>query len=140
MLLIYVVFFSVLLAIFYYVVFKDYDFNKSSLGIINPDVPAFSFTNQDGKTITEKDTEDKVYVAGYFFTTCKGICPKMNANLRRVYDAYKDRNDFMILSHSCQPEVDSVPLMKAYEQKMINGKLLKGDDGAYSISNAAITQ
>lgn len=139
MLGIYVVFFAVLLAVFYYAVFRNYDFSASSLGVINPAVPAFSFTNQDGKTITQKDTDDKVYVVEYFFTTCKGICPKMNANMRRVYDAYKDRKDFLILSHTCQPEVDSVPLMKAYEQKMINAKLLKADDGSYSISKNEAT-
>jgi protein SCO1 len=136
---IYVGFFAVLLAVFYIAVFKDYDFSASSLGVINPAVPAFSFTNQDGKEVTQKDTDDKVYVVEYFFTTCKGICPQMNANMRRVYDAYKDRNDFLILSHTCQPEVDSVPQMKAYEQKMINSKLIKADDGSYSISNLPAT-
>jgi protein SCO1 len=64
----------------------------------------------------------------------------MNANMRRVYDAYKDKNDFMILSHTCMPEVDSVPVLKAYEQKMINGLLVKNDDGVYSMSHAPITQ
>lgn len=137
--IIYLVFFALLLAGFYIAVFKDYDFNASSLGVINPAVPAFSFTNQDGKQVTQQDTDDKVYVVEYFFTTCKGICPKMNANMRRVYDAYKDRKDFLILSHTCQPEVDSVPLMKAYEQKMINSKLIKADDGSYSISNKEAT-
>jgi protein SCO1 len=136
---IYVAFFAVLLAVFYYAVFRNYDFSASSLGVINPAVPAFNFTNQDGKTISQKDTDDKVYVVEYFFTTCKGICPKMNANMRRVYDAYKDRKDFLILSHTCQPEVDSVPQMKAYEQKMINAKLLKADDGSYSISKNEAT-
>lgn len=54
--------------------------------------------------------------------------------MRRVYEAYKNENDFLILSHTCMPEVDSLPLLKAYEQKMINGTLLKSNDGSYSIS------
>ncbi len=136
----YIVFFAVLLAVFYFFIMKDYDFSSSPLQVINPAVPAFSFTNQDGKIISQKETDDKVYVVEYFFTTCKGICPKMNANMRRVYDMYKDKQDFMILSHTCMPEVDSVPLLKAYEQKMINGKLIKADDGSYSMSNLPITQ
>ncbi len=135
----YLIFFAVLLAVFYFFIMKDYDFDASPLSVINPAVPAFSFIDQNGKAITQKETDDKVYVAAYFFTTCKGICPKMNANMRRVYDAYKERTDFMILSHTCQPEVDSIPLLKVYEQKMINGKLIKGDDGSYSISNLPIT-
>ena len=136
----YIVFFTLLLGGFLAVVMKDYDFNASPLAVINPAVPAFSFTNQDGKTISQNETDDKVYVVEYFFTTCRGICPKMNANMRRVYDAYKDKNDFMIISHTCMPEVDSVAILKAYELKMINGLLLKNEDGVYSMSNAPITQ
>ncbi len=132
-LLFYVGFFAILLLVFYAFVLKDYDFNASPLPVISQ-VPAFSFVNQDGKTISQKETDDKVYVVEYFFTTCKGICPKMNANMRRVYDAYKNENEFMIISHTCMPEVDSVPLLKAYEQKMINNQLVKGNDGSYSIS------
>jgi protein SCO1 len=131
-LLVYLVFFALLLGGFYLLVFRDYDFSKSNLAV-RSDVEDFSFINQDGKTITQRDVEDKVYVAEYFFTTCKGICPKMNANMRRVYDAFKDEPNFMILSHTCMPETDSVPILKAYEAKMINGTLKKNDDGSYKI-------
>jgi protein SCO1 len=51
-----------------------------------------------------------------------------------VYDAFKDEPDFMILSHTCMPETDSVPLLKAYEAKMIDGKLVKNEDGSYKIA------
>jgi protein SCO1 len=132
-LLVYLVFFALLLGGFYLMVFKDYDFSKSNL-VVRSDVEDFSFINQDGKTITQRDVEGKVYVAEYFFTTCKGICPKMNANMRRVYDAFKDEPNFMILSHTCMPETDSVPILKAYEAKMINGPLKKNEDGSYSIN------
>lgn len=131
--LIYGIFFVLLLGGFYLALFSDYDFSKSNLVVRNNNVGDFSFVNQDGKNITQRETEGKVYVAEYFFTTCKGICPKMNANMRRVYDAFKDEPDFMILSHTCMPETDSVPLLKAYEEKMINGKLVKKEDGSYKL-------
>lgn len=131
-LLIYVGFFALLLTVFYLLVFRDYDFSRSNLAVIN-DVQEFSFINQDGKAVTQRDVEGKVYVAEYFFTTCKGICPKMNANMRRVFDAYKDEPGFMILSHTCMPETDSVPLLKAYEEQMIGGRLKKNSDGSYKI-------
>src|SRR5688572_22768271 len=76
---IYLGFFAVLLTVFYLFVFSDYNFSASKLGVINPQVPEFKFSNQDGKIITQAQTDNKVYVAEYFFTTCKGICPKMNA-------------------------------------------------------------
>ena len=125
-------FFAALVIAFWFFVFKDEDLSKSTLAVINT-VQDFSFINQDGKAITNKSVDGKVYVAEYFFTTCKGICPKMNANMRRVFDAYKDEPDFMIISHTCMPETDSMPLLKAYEERMISGKLVKNDDGSYKI-------
>ncbi|HAO45333.1 MAG TPA: SCO family protein [Ferruginibacter sp.] len=131
--LIYVGFFVLLLGGFYLALFSNYDFSKSNLPVRNATVEDFAFIDQDGKTITQRDVEDKVYVADYFFTTCKGICPKMNANMRRVYDAFKDEPGFMIISHTCMPETDSVPLLKAYEEKMLNGKLVQKEDGSYKL-------
>ncbi|MBC7868131.1 MAG: SCO family protein [Gloeobacteraceae cyanobacterium ES-bin-316] len=131
---IYLGFFAVLLSVFYFFIFKDYDFSASRLAVINPLVPAFKFVNQDGKVFTQSDTDDKVYVTEYFFTTCEGICPKMNANMRRIFDQYKDNPQFLIVSHTCMPEVDSLPLLKAYEQKMLNGILMRKDDGSYKLN------
>lgn len=129
----YVVFFVLLLAGFFFFALKDEDFSRSPLAVINADVEPFSFTNQNGEKITEKEVEGKVYVAAYFFTSCKGICPRMNANMRLVFDAYKNEPGFMILSHTCMPETDSVPLLKAYEAKMVNGVLVKNGDGSCKI-------
>ena len=131
--LIYIGFFALLVLGFWYFLFRDEDLSKSPLAVINTDIPDFSFTNQNGKLITEKDVEDKVYLANYFFTTCKGICPRMNANMRRVYEAYRNEPGFMIISHTSMPETDSVPLLKAYESLMINGKLVRNADGSYRI-------
>ncbi len=133
-------FFVVLIVAFLYFVYKDEDLSKSLLPVINADVQNFSFTNQDGKTITENNVEGKVYVTEYFFTTCKGICPIMNANMRRVFDKFKDEPNFLILSHTCMPETDSVPVLKAYEVKMINGTLGKHADGSYEIEYDSLTQ
>ena len=132
-------FFVVLIVAFLYFVYKDEDLSRSLLPVLNADVQNFSFTNQDGKPVTENNVEGKVYVAEYFFTTCKGICPIMNANMRRVFDKYKDEPNFLILSHTCMPETDSVPLLKAYEAKMINGNLKKNADGSYKIEYDSTT-
>ena len=78
----------------------------------------FSFLNQDGKIFTEKDVAGKVYVAEYFFTTCKGICPKMNNNMKLVYERFKNENDFLILSHTCDPETDVAARLKKYADSL----------------------
>lgn len=80
-------------------------------------VGAFTFVNQDGKTITDKDVAGKIRVAEYFFTTCKTICPKLNENLNKVYEAYKGNDDVMLLSHTVDPEHDSIPALKEYSRR-----------------------
>jgi len=82
-------------------------------------VQDFSFTDQNGQNVNEHSVDGKVYVTEYFFTTCHGICPKMNANMEKVYEKFKNDKNFAIVSHTSMPETDSVPLMKAYEEKMI---------------------
>jgi len=133
----YVGFFVLLFAGYYVFVFSQTDISQSNLPVINNNVQEFAFTDQNGKTITEKDVDGKVYVTEYFFTTCKGICPKMNTNMRRVFDEYKSDSSFMIISHTCMPETDSVPLLKKYEQKMLTSSINKNTDGSYKMINTA---
>jgi protein SCO1/2 len=91
----------------------------------------FSFVNQNGKTITQKDYEGKVYVADFFFTTCGSICPKMTTNLAEVQKAIKNNPKVMLLSHTVFPETDSVSVLKEYALKhgVIDAKwnLVTGD-------------
>jgi protein SCO1 len=77
----------------------------------------FSFVNQNGKTITQKEYEGKIYVADFFFTTCGSICPKMTTNLEEVQKAILNNPKVMLLSHTVFPETDSVPVLKAYAIK-----------------------
>ena len=91
----------------------------------------FSFTNQNGKTITQKDYEGKIYVADFFFTTCGSICPIMTTNMVEVQKAFLNNPKVMILSYSVTPEIDSVAVLKAYAEKNhVNDKkwnLVTGD-------------
>ncbi|MDY0990040.1 SCO family protein [Flavobacterium sp. CFBP9031] len=77
----------------------------------------FSFINQNGDTITQKNYEGKIYVADFFFTTCGSICPKMSTNLVEVQKAVLNNPKVMLLSHTVFPEVDSVSVLKAYAIK-----------------------
>ena len=77
----------------------------------------FSFTNQNGKTITQKDYEGKIYVADFFFTTCGSICPKMTTNLVDVQKAFLTNPKVLLLSHSVLPDIDDVTVLKAYAIK-----------------------
>ncbi|MEO9022792.1 MAG: SCO family protein [Ginsengibacter sp.] len=117
-LIFYSVFFAALIGMFYFLLSFNKGFFDVKLPVLSY-VQDFSFTDQNGQNVTGKDIDGKVYVTEYFFTTCKGICPKMNANMKTVYDKFKDNKDFAIISHTSMPETDSVPLLKAYQEKMI---------------------
>jgi protein SCO1/2 len=91
----------------------------------------FSFTNQNGKTITQKEYEGKIYVADFFFTTCGSICPIMTTNMVDVQKAFLNNPKVMLLSHTVTPEIDSVPVLKKYalQKGVIDSKwnLVTGD-------------
>ncbi|AUC83304.1 SCO family protein [Lacinutrix sp. Bg11-31] len=103
-------------------------------------VPAFSFTNQDGKTITQEDYKGKVYVVEFFFTTCPTICPRMNRNLVDIQNVYKLNNDFGVASFSITPELDTPEVLKEYAEKYgitnPNWNLMTGDETEiYKLAN-----
>lgn len=112
-LLLYSFLFIVLICGFFAFIFGGNDLWRAKLPVLSY-VQPFSFTDQRGLNITQQDVNGKVYVAEYFFSTCKGICPRMNNNLKEVYDKFSDRDDLLILSHTVDPEGDSVERLKAY--------------------------
>ncbi|HMG68568.1 MAG TPA: SCO family protein [Chitinophagaceae bacterium] len=114
----YIIFFSLLVVAFYAVLIKVIPgFSKSKLPPVSY-VQPFSFTNQDGRIITEKDIQGKVFLANYFFTTCKSVCPRMNNEVKKVYEHFKTENDFLILSHTSDPGTDSASRLKHYADSM----------------------
>ncbi len=98
---------------------------------IYPTIPDFSFTNQEGQTITAKDFNGKVYVADFFFTTCPTICPPMTKNLLKVYNTFKNNPGVALLSHTIDPEHDSVSVLKEYA----NGLGVKADKWQFVTGN-----
>lgn len=81
-------------------------------------IPKFSFVNQDSQFISNKTYDDKIYVADFFFTSCPTICPMMKAQMLRIYNEYRDNNKVKLLSHTIDPEHDSVALLKEYAGKL----------------------
>lgn len=113
----YLIFFVLLFGGFYAFLYATIDSSKSRLPVLNI-VKPFSFERQDGRHITDKDVAGKVYAAEFFFTTCEGICPKMNRNMKKVFDQFKNEKDFLILSHTVDPETDSVARLKVYADSL----------------------
>lgn len=77
-------------------------------------LPAFSLVDQNGAVFTNEDLKGKTVIADFFFTRCPTICPKMTAQMKRLYEQFDDRNDIIFLSHTVDPKRDSLPVLRDY--------------------------
>ncbi|MDI9337109.1 MAG: SCO family protein [Alphaproteobacteria bacterium] len=111
--LFYAVFFIVLLTI----LFLYNKYNKYNAKIVLPVlsyVNPFAFTDQNNNSFTNKTMEGKIWVVSYFFTSCKGICPNLNTALKTIAIEFKNDTNVKIITHTCQPEKDSIAVLKKY--------------------------
>ena len=81
-------------------------------------IAPFQFVDQDSAIITKADFDGKIYVADFFFTSCRTICPIMKTQMVRIYDATKDMPDVLLLSHSIDPEWDTVALLHDFAARL----------------------
>lgn len=91
---------------------------KTVIDTIYHQIPAFTFINQDSLPLTDKDFDNKIYVANFFFTHCPSICPTMQRNLLKVYQKYHGDNRVAFLSHSIDFKYDSPSVLKSYAEKL----------------------
>jgi protein SCO1/2 len=80
----------------------------------NHKIADFAFTNQNGKVVTQKDYENTIYVADFFFTTCPTICPKMTDNMVWLQNQLKNNPEVKLLSFSVTPDIDTPEVLKKY--------------------------
>lgn len=103
-------------------------------------VPEFSFTNQNGNTVTNTTFEDKVYVVEFFFTTCPSICPIMNQNMLKIEKEFYGNPNFGIASFTIDPKTDTPQALREYAESYgvshPNWHFLTGDkEEIYKLSN-----
>lgn len=83
-----------------------------------PEFPEFRFIDQDSNWVTRKNLENSIYVADFFFTRCKTICPVMQSNMARLYFDFEDENSVKFLSHTIDPEFDNTETLKKYAERI----------------------
>lgn len=91
---------------------------KTVTDTVDHTIPDYKLVNQDSNWVTPETFEGKVYVADFFFTSCPTICPTMKKEMLRVYEAYKDHDEVGIISHTIDPEYDTVALLKDFAEKL----------------------
>ncbi len=116
-------FFIVLVFAFYFGLTKAIpEFGRPKVPPIGT-VQPFAFLNQDSNYVTEKDLKGKIAVVNFFFTTCNTVCPKMNNNLKSVYDQVKNEPGVVLYSFTSDPKRDSVAQLKRYADSLgVDGK------------------
>ncbi len=94
------------------------DYTKTVKDTLWHIVPPFSFTDQNGKTFTEKNLEGNIYVADFVFTSCPGICPLMTQQMKRMQDRLEGKtNNLKFLTHTVDPDRDTPAVLKQYGEK-----------------------
>lgn len=78
----------------------------------------FSFLDQDSVVVNNDTFKGKIYVADFFFTSCRTICPIMKTQMLRVYDSIQNDPDVLLLSHTIDPEYDTVGLLHEYAKRL----------------------
>jgi len=78
----------------------------------------FKFVDQDSVEITNETYTGKIYVADFFFTSCRTICPIMKTQMLRIYDSIQNDPEVMLLSHTIDPEYDTVGLLHDYAGRL----------------------
>lgn len=81
-------------------------------------IPPFQFVDQDSSLVTNQTFNDKIYVSDFFFTSCRTICPIMKTQMLRVYDSIKNDPDVLLLSHTIDPEFDTVALLRDFANRL----------------------
>lgn len=84
---------------------------------INHTIRSFSFTDQNGKSVTEQEIEGKIHVANFIFTSCGSICPVMTKHMKLVQEKFGDNPAVVILSFSVTPWIDDVNRLKTYAEE-----------------------
>ncbi len=77
-------------------------------------IGSFYFTSHTGEAITNETVKGRIYVADFFFTHCPSICPIMTQNLKTFHENTKDIDELIILSHTIDPERDSIARLNEY--------------------------
>jgi protein SCO1/2 len=117
-----IIFFVAIIGVFYAFTFISMKNNNNQkplpvLGNPGHKVGPFAFVDQTGDTVTQKDLNGKVSVVEYFYTSCTGICPRMNKNMDDIYETFKNTPHFQILSNTVDPATDSVPVLAKYAEQ-----------------------
>ncbi len=86
---------------------------KTDLPQVQP-VPQFELSSASGGKFSPGELKGTVWVANFFFTSCKGPCPRMVEQLLRIYDRRRADADFAAVSITIDPQTDTAEHLAAF--------------------------
>ena len=82
------------------------------------EIPEFEFTERSGRPFGSEQIRGKITILNFFFTSCLGPCPAMNARVADLYRQYVTSDQVRFVSVSVDPERDSLLVLQEYANKM----------------------
>lgn len=80
-------------------------------------VPDFALIERSGKPLRLTDLRGKVWVASFFYTRCKDVCPLQSTALAKLQADVADWTDVKLVSISVDPEQDSPRVLSHYAER-----------------------
>jgi protein SCO1/2 len=81
-------------------------------------VSPFSLLNQDSNIVTENSFPGKLRVVDFFFLSCPSICPKVQAQMLRIREAFPEEDRLTLISHTIDPKRDTVAALAHYARNL----------------------
>jgi len=78
-----------------------------------PPLEQFELTERSGETFRSEDMKGKVWVTTFFFASCPGACPRLNANIKYL-NSLEELQEVTWVSITVDPDNDTLPVLREY--------------------------
>lgn len=97
---------------------QQFEANREIGGVTftGPPLEEFELTERSGKPFRSVDMQGKVWVTSFFFASCAGQCPRLNANIKQLHDD-PELKDVTWVSITVDPDNDTLEVLSDYAKR-----------------------
>lgn len=81
-----------------------------------PPLEEFELTERSGQPFRSADMQGRVWVTSFFFASCAGQCPRLNANIKHLHDD-PELKDVTWVSITVDPDNDTLEILDDYAKR-----------------------
>jgi protein SCO1 len=82
-----------------------------------PPLGSFRFTERSGRSISQADLADRVWIAAFIFTRCPSSCPRISQVMHGLQERLRGTG-VRLVSFTVDPEHDSPPVLAEYARRL----------------------